>query len=126
MLRIYHYYSCDFNTLNIGQPVCNRTFTTLSPRRLFSSAQDLYSASIHWADSHYKLQEIGPEDTVGLELNGSKDVSMICGLLVRDPEDPQVRQFQSCFQDLLYPPMNPIHYQAGFCLRWKLVNNLCL
>lgn len=107
--------------LNISQPVCNRTFTTLSPGRLFSLAEEPCSASLHWTDSHYKLREIGTEDIAGLELNRSKDVSMICGLVVRDPEDPQRRQFQDCFQDLMCPPVNPIQYDVGYCLRWELV-----
>jgi hypothetical protein len=107
-------------TLNISQPVCNRTFTTLPPRRLFSSAQELCSASLHWTDRHYELQEIRLEDIAGLDLNGYKDVSMICGLVVRDPEGPRTRQFQGCFQDLMCPPVNPTQCEAGFCLGWKL------
>ena len=107
-------------TLNIGQPVLNRTFTTLSPRRLFQSVQGSCSASLHWTDSHYKLHEIGPEDIAGLELNGSTDVSMICGMIVRDPEDPQVLQSQAYFQDLFCPPVNPTQFEGGFCLGWKL------
>jgi hypothetical protein len=107
-------------TLNITQAVCNRTITTLSPRKLLSSAREPCSASLHWADSHYELHEIGTEDIAGLELNGSKDVSMICGLVVRDPEDPQIRLFQDCFQDLMCPPVNPIQYKVGCCLGWEL------
>jgi hypothetical protein len=83
-------------------------------------AQEPCSASLHWMDSHYELREIGREDIAGLELNGSRDVSMICGLVVRDP-DSQMRQFQDCFQDLMCPPVNPIQYEVGYRLGWELV-----
>ena len=38
----------------------------------------------------YVLREIRADDIAGLGLNRSKDVSMICGLVVRDPEHAAV------------------------------------
>ena len=93
----------------------------LSPLRLFSSAQELCSASLYWKDGYYELREIRVDDLASLGLNRSKDVSMICGLVARDLEHPQMQQFQGCFQDLTYPPVNPIQYEGSYCLRCKLV-----
>lgn len=110
-------------TLNIEQPIHNRTFTTLSPRKLFSPLENSHSHALYWADTHYQLQRIRPEDVCGLDLDGVKDTSRICGLLIKDPENQQ-EELQLCFQDLDCPPVNPIFSQgqckSHVCVGWKL------